>query len=88
MMRVILTASLVVALFASTLELVRSRHMARQRFVELRSLDSNAKELEREWTRLLLEQATLGAHRRVEQVAREQLGMTTPAATRVSRVAP
>ncbi|MGR8918258.1 MAG: cell division protein FtsL [Gammaproteobacteria bacterium] len=65
--------------FASAVELVLSRHQARQLFVELQSLRESRLELDREWGRLLLEQATWATQARVEELARGSLNMLSPA---------
>jgi len=64
--------------FASAVELVLSRHTARQLFVELQDLRGVEQDLEQEWGQLLLEQATWGAEQRVEQLASSKLDMLVP----------
>lgn len=64
--------------FASAIELVLNRHEARKLFVELQDLRDSRHRLEREWGQLLLEQATWATHVRVEELARDSLGMVVP----------
>ena len=78
MSRYLLIAALVVAIVASALTVVRDRHEHRQAFVELSRLDRARDELNIEFGRLQLEQATWAESNRVDQVARTRLGMTFP----------
>ena len=78
MSRYLLIAALVVAIVASALTVVRDRHEHRQAFVELSRLDRARDELNIEFGRLQLEQATWAESNRVDQVARTRLGMSFP----------
>ena len=78
MSRYLLIALLVVAIVASALTVVRDRHEHRQAFVELSRLDRARDELNIEFGRLQLEQATWAESNRVDQVARTRLGMSFP----------
>ena len=78
MSRYLLIAVLVVAIVASALVVVRDRHEHRQAFVELSRLDRARDELNIEFGRLQLEQATWAESNRVDQVARARLGMSFP----------
>ena len=78
MSRYLLIALLVVAIVASALIVVRDRHEHRQAFVQLSRLDRARDELNIEFGRLQLEQATWAESNRVDQVARTRLGMTFP----------
>lgn len=78
MSRYLLIALLVVAIVASALTVVRDRHEHRQAFVQLSRLDRARDELNIEFGRLQLEQATWAESNRVDQVARTRLGMTFP----------
>lgn len=64
--------------FISALKVVETRHQTRLLVVELQGMKNQHDELEREWTRLLLEQGTWSIHGRVEQIARNRLNMTVP----------
>ncbi|HET6603839.1 MAG TPA: cell division protein FtsL [Xanthomonadaceae bacterium] len=74
---------LLAAVVASAIAVVVLRHQHRQSFVELTGLERDRDELNIEYGRLQLEQATWADTHRVEQVARSQLGMRFPAATDV-----
>ncbi|MEM9532635.1 MAG: cell division protein FtsL [Pseudomonadota bacterium] len=60
----------------SALAVVWTRHESRSRFVELEALQREADELEVEWGRLQLEQATWAEGHRIEAKARETLDLT------------
>ena len=64
--------------FTSAVELVVHRHEGRKLFTELQKLRADRKHLDREWGQLLLEQATWGAHNRIDEAARNKLGMSIP----------
>ncbi len=78
MSRYLLLALLVVAIVVSALMVVRDRHDHRQAFVELTRLDKARDELNIEFGRLQLEQATWAESNRIDQVARTRLGMSFP----------
>lgn len=67
----------------SALLVVYSKHLNRQLFIQLESLMNYRDQLQVEWGRLLLEESTLTAHSRVEQIAREQLKMELPTESKV-----
>ena len=70
------------ALVLCALSLVTSRHQARKLFVELERETTRTRAFETEFGQLQLEQSTWGMPARVEKVAREQLRMQLPTATR------
>ena len=78
MSRYFLLAVLVLANIATALLIVRDRHEHRQAFIELNKLDKTRDELNIEFGRLQLEQATWAESNRVDQVARARLGMVFP----------
>ena len=78
MSRYFLLAVLVLANIATALLIVRDRHEHRQAFIELNKLDKARDELNIEFGRLQLEQATWAESNRVDQVARARLGMVFP----------
>ena len=78
MNRHLLLGALVVANIATALLIVRDRHEHRQAFIELNKLDKARDELNIEFGRLQLEQATWAESNRVDQVARSRLGMVFP----------
>jgi cell division protein FtsL len=57
------------------LSVITSQHKARKLYGELQKQDQEAKQLEVEWGRLLLEQSTWAMHSRVEQEATRRIGM-------------
>lgn len=64
---------------ACALSAVSSNHRARKLFIELEREQNRMRELDVEWGQLQLEQSTWAAHARVEKIARDRLGMKTPA---------
>lgn len=78
MKRAFLLALLVLANVASALLVVRDRHQHRQEFIALSKLEKARDELNIEFGRLQLEQATWAESNRVDQVARARLGMVFP----------
>ena len=78
MNRYVLLAVLVAANIATALLVVRDRHEHRLAFVALTKLEKSRDELNIEFGRLQLEQATWAESNRVDQVARTRLGMVFP----------
>ena len=78
MNRAVLLALLVLSIVASALLVVRDRHQHRQEFIALSKLEKARDELNIEFGRLQLEQATWAESNRVDQVARMRLGMVFP----------
>lgn len=74
----LLLVILLVATIASAVAVVHKRHQHRQLFVELSRLEHQRDELNIEFGRLQLEQATLTQAGRVDQVARTRIGMKFP----------
>jgi cell division protein FtsL len=68
------------AVVVSALAVVHGRHRHRQLFVQLSELESQRDELDIEFGRLQLEQATWADPNRIEQIARGPLGMKYPEA--------
>ena len=62
----------------SAIAVVYERYRHRQLFVELTGLERARDELNIEFGRLQLEQATWAESNRIDQVARTRLGMTFP----------
>jgi cell division protein FtsL len=79
---------LTLAALASAVGVVYARHRHRQAFIELTTLENQRDELNIEFGRLQLEQATWAETGRIEQVAREQLGMKFPEAADIVVVKP
>jgi cell division protein FtsL len=74
---------LFIAVVASALMLVWSKHQSRQLFQQLEALSAEHDEQQIEWGRLQLEQATWSENSRIEQIARERLGLDFPKQTKV-----
>ena len=83
-----LLALLLAANIASAVLVVHARHQHRQQFVELSKLEKARDELNIEFGRLQLEQATWAESNRVDQVARNRLGMVFPQAAEIVVVRP
>ena len=83
-----LLALLLAANIVSAIVVVHARHQHRQRFVELTKLERARDELNIEFGRLQLEQATWAESNRVDQVARNRLGMVFPQADEIVVVRP
>jgi cell division protein FtsL len=79
---------LLAATIASAIGVVFMRHRHRQTFVELSRAERARDELNIEFGRLQLEQATLAEATRVDRVARERLGMKFPEAADVVVIRP
>ncbi|TAK90570.1 MAG: cell division protein FtsL [Burkholderiaceae bacterium] len=83
MNRLNLNLVLLCALIICALLLVSAQQRARHVFVDLERAQQQQRQLEVQWNQLQLEQGTLTQHDRVEQTARQTLGMqnVTPAQT-------
>ena len=71
---------LLLAVVASALGVVYARQESRRMFVELTRLTNERDDLNFEYGRLELEQATAAETNRIEQIARSRLGMVSPQA--------
>ena len=78
MMSRLLLAGLLLAVIASAVGVVHKRHQHRQLFVALSRLEHQRDELNIEFGRLQLEQATLTRAGRVDQLAQTRIGMKFP----------
>lgn len=74
----LLMLALVVAVVASAIGVVWTRHESRVLFVNLTALQNQRDELNIEYGRLELEQATYAEPRRIDDQARQKLGMVEP----------
>ena len=70
--------SLLAAVLASAIGVVWTRHESRVLFVNLTSLQNQRDELNIEYGKLELEQATYAEPRRIDDEARQKLGMVDP----------
>jgi cell division protein FtsL len=71
---------MILASIASAIGVVYARHRHRLLFVELAKLEKVRDELNIEFGRLQLEQATVAESNRIDQIARIRLGMKFPEA--------
>jgi cell division protein FtsL len=69
---------LLLAALVTALAVVSSNHRARKLVTALEREQERMRALEVEWGQLQLEQSTWAAHARVEQIARDKLGMHPP----------
>ena len=83
-----LLAVLLLGVVATGIAVVYERYRHRQLFVELSRLERERDELNIEFGRLQLEQATWAQANRIDQVARERLGMKFPEAEDIVVVRP
>lgn len=77
----LLLSLLLLANVLSAIGVVYARHEGRRLFVQLTRLNNERDEMGFEYGRLQLEQSTWAEPNRIETVARQQLGMTTPGPT-------
>ena len=77
---------LTVAVVACALGVVELRHRNRLLFAELQTLSAERDELNTEWGQMLLEQAAWSEQRRVDEAARQRLGMAPPSKEQVVAV--
>ena len=78
MTQAVLALLLLACTLVTAVQLVLAKHENRTLFAELQTLEKARDKLNREWGRLQLEQATLGRHGRVEELAAEKLSMHRP----------
>ena len=77
-LRAVVFGVLVAGTIGSAIGVVYTRHEHRQHFIELSRLERERDELNIEFGRLQLEQATWAETSRIEQVAAGKLGMKFP----------
>lgn len=77
---------LVMSVLGSSIGMVYAKHQNRKLFVQLQTLQLERDDMNTEWGKLQLEQATWGTHGRVERFAREKLHMDVPSAGEVTMV--
>ena len=79
------TLALGLVVLGSALLVVQTKHENRTLVHQLDQLRAEKAQLETEWAQLQLEEATLAHHGRVEQLARDKLGMTEPRESAIIR---
>ncbi len=77
-MRYLLMLTLLAGVIGSAIEVVIVQHNARNHFIELQVLENTRDQLDEEWGRLQLEQSTWAISDRIENLARQELGMYEP----------
>ena len=65
-----------------------AKHQSRKLFIELQSLEAQRDEMNVEWGQLQLEQSTHATHGKVEDAARNRLGMHIPGPQQVKILHP
>jgi cell division protein FtsL len=83
-----INALLLALLLGCALLLVTSEHRAKKFFIDLQRAQSQQRQLEVEWNRLVLEQTQLAKHSRIDPVARRDLKMQPVTAERTLFVRP
>jgi cell division protein FtsL len=81
-------AVLALALVATAITVVSTKHQARSLFIQLQGLNGERDALDIEWGQLKLEQSAWATHGRVEQTARVDLRMVIPRPDEVRLVKP
>ena len=84
----LLLAVLLLLNIASAIGVVYARHEHRQLFVQLSAREKARDELNIDFGRLQLEQATWAESNRVDQIARTKLGMKFPEGAEIEVVRP
>lgn len=74
---------LVLAVTVSAISVVYTKYLSRKLFVELQGLRAEQDVVDIEWNRLQLELGAWANQARIEQVAREKLGMRVPRAEEI-----
>jgi cell division protein FtsL len=76
------------AVLISALAVVSTNHRARKLVTEFEREQERMRALEVEWGQLQLEQSTWATHARIEQIARDRLGMHPPRPNQIISVGP
>ena len=71
-------SALGLAVIATAIACVYSKHESRKMFVQLQSLTAQRDAMEVDWGRFQIEHSTWSAHARVERLARTQMKMRLP----------
>ncbi|WP_019626886.1 cell division protein FtsL [Thioalkalivibrio sp. ALJT] len=82
-LRGLLAVVLATGVFASAIGVVTAKHEARQAFIDHQQALAQRDALNLDWTQLQIEQSTWATQGRVEERAREHLGMFPPDSERV-----
>ncbi len=76
--RSLIVIALALAVLASALGVVYSKHYNRALYMRLHALQLERDAIDVEWGQLQLEQSTLATQGRIERLARKKLNMQTP----------
>lgn len=79
---------LLAAVLISALAVVSTNHRARKLVTENEREQERMRALEVEWGQLQLEQSTWATHARVEEIARQKLGMHPPRPAQILTITP
>ena len=77
-MKIFFSFVVLIAVFATAIQIVISQHQSRKIFMEFQKLEIARDELNEEWEKLQIELAAWAADDRIEKIAREQLNMRDP----------
>lgn len=77
-----LSVLLLIALLFCALVLVKTQYQARHLFIEVERSQTEARQLEVEWSQLQLDQSNLGKHERIQASAINDLNMVPVSAER------
>lgn len=80
--------ALLAGVLISALAVISTNHSARKLVTEFEREQERMRALEVEWGQLQLEQSTWATHARVEQIARDRLGMHAPRPFQILAVTP
>lgn len=83
---IVLLGTMLLAVIATALAVVYSRHEARVLFIDLQRAQLQRDDLASEWDKLQLEEGTYATNSKVERRARSELGMAMPAFEQVEHV--
>jgi cell division protein FtsL len=81
--QVVTAALLLIAVAGSAIGVVYTKYESRKLFVALQGLRAERDMIDIEWNRLQLELGAWANHARIEQAARDQLGMRVPRADEI-----
>jgi len=79
---------LLAAVLISALAVVSTNHRARKLITEFEREQERMRALDVEWGQLQLEQSTWATHARIEQIARDKLGMRAPRPAQIITLEP
>jgi len=77
---------LLIALLICSLVLVKTQYQARHLFIELERSQTEARQLDVEWSQLQLDQSSLGKHERIQASATKDLNMVPVTAERTQYI--